>query len=300
MIPGILKYFQGLLGVVIRTGRVPVLSKLVQAHKAGDMSRREFFRSIVGMGKEAKLQGDYMNSLVALDKNKRKGSAILRKNKHVIEKMGDVRKEVIRRKKISRSRKIFEQAKKMSLNPSYKSKVKDDIAEFDAYEDAISEGFSKPSKNEIAVSRSFLKNLSNKELAKLYQSGPVEGMMGYEIGSKKSSLIWDKVNKKFGITEGMRKNIQKARTLEREGFEGDDSPIVDYFKTRDALQKHTGMSHKQIVQYNDPNYLRPQGKDVSFPGIDVAPKSEDVKKIANPVKEAWDEIVKAFYEGMTD
>tara|TARA_Y100001963_G_scaffold47994_1_gene67456 strand:- start:592 stop:1491 length:900 start_codon:yes stop_codon:yes gene_type:complete len=299
MIPGILKYFQGLLGVVIRTGRVPVLSKLVQAHKAGDMSRREFFRSIVGMGKEAKLQGDYMKSVQKLKNNKLKGLAEKNANQALFDKEAFVNKEIKRRVKISESKKFLNLAKELEKNPSKLKSMKNGIVEMRESEfySNIGEDVSDLS---LTESKSILNNI--KKAVEKMTPKEVAGQMQDYSGSYGNSPILNRMKKRvfeqYSFSDSDSKKLWNIKEKIRNGdnFAGKD--MSEYFKAREALRKHTNMSHTNLVQYNSPNYMSDKG--AQFPGIDVAPKSEDVKKIANPVKEAWDEIVKAFYEGMTD
>ena len=285
MVGGLLGYLKGLFGVVARTGRMPVLKGLAKAHLKGDMSRREFFRRIGGLGEEAGLQNQYIKSINELEHGKRLGEAILSKNSHILDKINLVNKEVGRREKISLSLRVRNRANYLKNNPKEAK-----ISRYN-YASDVSETNTPPKE----LLREIKSKVSFKELAtqELYEARP-------------SSKILNDVRKKFNLTLKERNLISSGKNLKRDGFEYGANPLRGreysdkYFDSRKKLQDFTGMDHTELVQYINPKYMTDKGP--SFPGKDVIPKElpKVVKETKDAVSSAWEEVKKSFYEGLVE
>jgi len=191
---GLLGYFRGLLGVIARTGRIPVLKGLVKARMAGNMSRRDFFRRIGGMGKEASLQNKFMKSVNELDRGKAIGQGMLDANKPLLEKLSLITKEKVRREKISSAQRIRHQAEKLRNNPRLLERERNSIADYNAQEYQMSEGNLKSTKAIKEAFRADWKNKGAKEVSHFLETE-------FTDKTASSKAILDRVRNKFGVTK---------------------------------------------------------------------------------------------------
>jgi len=299
VVGGILKFIQGLIGTLARTGRLPVLNSIIKAHKAGLISRKDFFRRVIGMGKEANLQGKYMSALTKFDNNKLLGKAILDDNKSLISKLGLVTKEAMRRQKISDSQKILHKAKKLLKNPTQLKKQRKGFADYQAYEASMDEGSLNPTASMIRdMRKTFSKaNVSDKEMAKM-----IAQESSNSFGTYPSSKILAKVREKFGVTANDAKKMKEAKHLSKHGYSDSfkDVDLQKYFKTREAYSDYSGLDHVKVTQYGNPNYMASGKYDKpSFPGQQIAsvPGKTPGKSSENILTDAWKELKKEFLKG---
>ena len=298
MIGGLLKYLRNLGGVISRTGVLPAINKLRLAHKAGPMSRRDFFKRIGGVGQEVGAQSKYLNTVQQFSENQLIGKAILERDKSLVEKISLLTKEAERRGEIALSVKIRNQAKKLLKNPTKFKKDKRNFLDYQAHERVMDEGYLTPKAKDFAAVKKMYKGTSDQKMA---EEIVAERLWSY--GSYPSERILSNVRKKFGVTKEQVTNIKEAKNMAKHGqrkpFSAtEDKQIRDFRKSQDKYMEASGLDHTQTQQMLNSGYM---GKP-DFPGTKVMPSESELsgagKEIKSQLKEAIEHLKKEFYKGI--
>jgi hypothetical protein len=299
------RYLSSLIKMGIKSGVVPKIHRWGKAVNAGNMDRRDFFRTLSQIKEEIKAQADLISTGAEMETRKKAARLGLKTNKKLVNKIDETYKdsEVIANK--IHNRKLREEARKLlkkghrAVNEAHANAHRD-MAGFDYWEGPRSPEDKRWVDTWLSRYRRKMKKKPMTQKEKALETIDMEEFMGAPVGSKMEleMEIGNTLLKRLGITKGNVDKIKELKWIAREGTSGFKDPLLDkWFKARSKLQKITGESTSQLNHYTlagrDEMYAPPSG-------LNVKPVVKKVKELVGEAEELGENKIKSIWSGLAD
>ena len=308
----LIKYFTNLIRMGIKTGAVPKLHRVGRAVQSGDMSRRDFFKTVKLIKEEAVAQADLLSTGAKMEGRRKRASLILESNKPTLNIMDKARDKSVKRisgitkKETQKQRKKFGALSKKELNTKTKYKLRYDAEE--RYWESPRSPEDKAELSEYASNLgSTIKNMSKKDkLAEVTSEWKNMMIPGWR---KRQNIIFKKILRDSGVTQKTEQTIKRAQSTLRGGSptsEIDKKLLDEWFKNRRRLQKITKEDVTRLGAYTFKHKSNRNWNAQNPSGLDFEPVVKEVKKAVqevskygeNKIESIWRELSKEFKKGL--